>query len=573
MWSLKAKNEISIVISGEAGQGIQTLEDLLLKIMKSSGYHVFAYSEFMSRIRGGNNSMEIRIASDPVQSFVDRIDIFIPLGADAVYRFKERITSDTLIISQPDYLSNSPVGNMDNTVNFPLEETAKDIGGKIYLNVFILGMISALMKVDAAIVREAVRVHYQKLTEDKLEKNLAAVDIGYAFYTSEIKTKIDEVLIDPDVRNQNKPVLYGSEAIGIGSLAGGCNFISAYPMSPSTNVLVYLAGKSEKFGIVAEQAEDEIAAINMAIGAWYAGARAMVTTSGGGFALMVEAISLAGCMESPVVVHIGQRPGPATGMPTRTEQGDLLFALFSGQGEFPRLILAPGNKNDGINLACHAFNMADKYQIPVIILTDQYYLDSANDVGEIDLDNLKEEKYLTKTSSSYQRYKLTDDGVSPRGIPGWGEGIVCAGGDEHTEKGYNSEDFDIRINMVNKRLKKLDSLKSNAVIPRFISNEKYKYLLVSWGSTLETVTEALRIMNNRDIALLHFTQVYPLPDRVSDILKKAEKTVIIENNATSQFGKIIKLETGFDFDYKILKYNGMPFSVEEIVKKVTAFIK
>lgn len=292
----------------------------------------------------------------------------------------------------------------------------------------------------------------------------------------------------------------------------------------------------------------------------------MVTTSGGGFALMVEGVSLSGMLETPVVIHLGQRPGPATGLPTRTEQADLNFALYSGHGEFPRIILTPGTIEDAFYLSQQAFNLADKFQVPVFILTDQYLVDSYQNLPLFDLVSIKNEQYIVETDSGYKRYKITDNGISPRGIPGFGEGLVLSDSDEHDENGNITEDLDLRTRMVDKRLKKLDLIKREIIPPQLFGPENYKTLVVGWGSTCGVIKEALLKLGRKDIAFLYFKQVYPLFPMIGEYLKEAPKTVIVENNATSQFGQLIKIHTGRDFDQKILKYNGLPFSVEEITE-------
>ncbi|MFA6292417.1 MAG: hypothetical protein WC637_11575, partial [Victivallales bacterium] len=369
-------------------------------------------------------------------------------------------------------------------------------------------------------------------------------------------------------------LLNGAEAVGLGALAGGCNFVSSYPMSPSTGVLSFLAQNGSRFGIVVEQAEDEIAGINMAIGAWYAGARAMVTTSGGGFALMSEGLSLAGMLESPMVVHLAQRPGPATGLPTRTEQGDLELALYAGHGDFPRIILAPGNLEEGFCLAQKAFNLADKYQVPVFIMTDQFFVDSCYNTGAFSLGDVKIEKYFIETRREYKRYELTENGISPRGIPGFGEGLVCVDSDEHDQEGHITEDLNLRIKMVDKRMGKLGMMKNESIPPKLIGLVNYRNLIVCWGSTLNAVCEAVGILGGSDTAVLHFSQVYPLDgDAVAGLISKAEKTVIVENNATGQFERILKIHAGVGFSHRILKYNGLAFAADELAGKIGSVLE
>jgi 2-oxoglutarate ferredoxin oxidoreductase subunit alpha len=287
---------------------------------------------------------------------------------------------------------------------------------------------------------------------------------------------------------------------------------------------------------------------------------------------MVEGLSLAGMIESPMVVHIGQRPGPATGLPTRTEQGELFFVLYAGHGEFPRIILAPGTIEDCFYLAQKAFNLADQYQVPVFILTDQYLLESHYNIPSLDLKRIPLEIHFVETKQGYKRYQLTETGLSPRGIPGFGEGLVVLDSDEHDEEGHITEDLDLRTKMVNKRLKKLDLLMKDIIAPEFIGPKDYETLIIGWGSTYHIIREALERLGREDIAFLHFKQVYPLHPDIIQYIGKAKKRIIVENNGRAQLGQLIRLQTGFDMDQKILKYNGLPFSVEELEEQLKSIL-
>jgi 2-oxoglutarate ferredoxin oxidoreductase subunit alpha len=343
-------------------------------------------------------------------------------------------------------------------------------------------------------------------------------------------------------------------------------------MSPSTAVLTNLSAQDEQFGIVVEQAEDEISAVNMAIGAWFAGARAMATTSGGGFALMEEGISLAGMLESPLVIHLAQRPGPATGLPTRTEQGDLELALYAGHGEFPRIIYAPGNTEEAFTLTHRAFSESDRCQVPVFILTDQYFMDTYYNVPALDISKTRIQKHIVQTDPGYKRYLLTENGISPRGIPGFGSGLVTADSDEHDEEGHITEDMDIRTAMVDKRLRKVEAIRASSVPPVLTGPERYRNLVIGWGSTHPIISEAMELLDSGDTACLHFPQVYPLPPIASKFLEKAEKIIVVENNATAQFSRLLKISAEVRIDNAVLKYNGMPFTVEELVVRIGELI-
>jgi 2-oxoglutarate ferredoxin oxidoreductase subunit alpha len=312
----------------------------------------------------------------------------------------------------------------------------------------------------------------------------------------------------------------------------------------------------------------------MSIGAFYAGARSMIATSGSGFALMEEAVGLSGMIETPVVIYVGQRPGPAVGLPTRTSQEDLNLTLYSGPGEFARIIFAPGNFEDAFKLSQIAFNLADKYQIPVFILSDQYFAECYYNIPSLDLSDLKIENHIVKTDENYKRYQLTPDGVSPRGIPGFGVGVVVVDSDEHDEEGHITEDLDLRAKMVEKRFtKKMEKIREEVIPPELVGNEDYEILVLGWGSTYGTIKEVVNELDSDKIAFLHFKQVYPLSSDTGKYLKKALKTIIFENNINSQFGNLIKLELGFDIDETVLKYDGMPFSVEEVTNNLKKFLE
>ena len=563
--------DLSIVLSGEAGQGIQTLERLLMKMFKLSGRYVFSFSEFMSRIRGGNNSTEIRVSSERVGSFIERIDVFIPFGPGALARFHDRITGETVILGDPAFIEDRYRRGGYTVVEVPLSDIAKEIGGKTFLNLVVMGLFAGICGINGESARSQVRSYFSRAAAEVIEKNIGALAKGIEAGRSIARSWNIEIppATSPDASMEL--LFNGAEIIALGGIAGGCNFVSSYPMSPSTDVLVNFAKYSEEFGIVVEQAEDEICAVNMAVASWYSGGRAMVTTSGGGFALMTEGLSLAGATESPLVIHVGQRPGPATGMPTRTEQGDLLFALFAGHGEFPRIVYAPGNYVQGFNLTRKAFHVADTYQVPVIILTDQYFLDSNGTVPGLAVDSPMSASGIVATDEGYRRFRVTESGISPRGIPGYGTGIVCLDSDEHDEAGYITEDFSVRVEQMNKRMRKLQSMGPDSIPPDLYGPVDYRCLVVSWGSTLSCILEAIKASGRSDTALLHFSQVHPLHEDTKKYLERARYTAIVENNYGSQFGTLIRMHAGREFNRKILKYNGMPFSVEELAAEFKKF--
>jgi 2-oxoglutarate/2-oxoacid ferredoxin oxidoreductase subunit alpha len=564
-------NDISIVLCGQAGQGIQTVEKLFTCIMKANGYHVFATKEYMSRVRGGMNSTLIRISCKPVKAFINRIDILVGLNKGAVQHLKKRITAETLIIGEKKELEKE-VENKNKVLNIPFTQIASDIGSKVYSNTVAVGALISVLSIQSEDAIECLKQYFKGKPEEVLEKNIEAIKAGYEkavklenFRSIKIKASASDSV-------KKQILVSGSDAVGLGAIAGGCNFISSYPMSPSTAVLVFLAQNSRDFGILAEQAEDEIAAINMAIGAWYAGARAMVTTSGGGFALMIEGLSLAGMLESPIVIHLAQRPGPATGLPTRTEQGDLELALYAGHGEFPRIIFAPGTLEDAFYLTQKAFNLADKFQVPVFILTDQYFIDSYYNTEAFNLKTCTIEKHFIETSENYRRYKLTENGISPRGIPGLGRGFVCVDSDEHDEDGHITEDLELRTKMVDKRFRKLDLIKKVIIPPVLVGPENYRNLVICWGSTFNIILEAVNNLGRKDTAILYFNQVYPLHESTNELISKAKKTIVVENNAAGQFARLLKIHADVNISHNILKYDGLNFAADSIAEELNKLL-
>ncbi len=559
----KTPSGLTIVLAGEAGQGVQSIETMLVSALKKSGFYVFATKEYMSRVRGGVNTTEIRVSDKPVRAHADKIDILVALNDEAVLHLGKRITGATKIFGDSTQVHDKRL------INIPFQRVASEFGNAVYSNTVATGTICGMLGAGGEILYDVVKAVFAKKGDEIAGRNVEVAKSGYEIGKDLKEENIAgfEIKKNPEVKAHL--MLNGADAVAIGAIAGGCNACFAYPMTPSSSVFTALAGYSKKTGLVVEQVEDEIGVINMALGAWYAGARALVTTSGGGFALMTEGVSLSGAMETPVVIHLAQRPGPATGLPTRTEQADLNLALYAGHGFFPRIILAPGNTEEAFYLSAQAFNLADRFQAPVFILTDQYFVDSYYNIPGIKTENIKVEKHVVETAAGYKRYLLTKDGISPRGIPGYGAGLVAVDSDEHDEDGRITEDLDgVRQAMADKRMRKAGAIKKAALKPVLIGPKKYKNLIVSWGSNYNTVIEALEIIKDKGTAFLHFPQVYPLHASAASLLKAAKKLICVENNQTGQFADLIKLETGIDIRNRILKYNGMPFSVEELAERL-----
>lgn len=557
--------DISIVLGGAAGQGVQTVETLLVQILKKEGYFVFASKEYMSRIRGGSNSTEIRITTKKRRAFVKKIDLLFALDKEVVPHLKHRTTKRTVIIGEK-----SKVCDTDcSVIDIPFSRFAAELGHPIYTSTVAVGVVLGLLQADESVFHEYLRSHFARKGDEVVNKNIEAAKKGYAHGRHVAFVEgIEIVLPRNNKKSKDELLLEGIEAVGMGTVVAGCNYISSYPMSPGTGLLTYLAQHGDRYGIAVDQAEDEIAAINQGLGAWYAGARAVVTTSGGGFTLMTEGISLSGMIETPIVVHIGQRPGPATGLPTRTEQGDLNLALYAGHGEFPRAIFAPGSVEEAFLCMQQAFEVADRFQVPVIVLTDQFLLDSTTTVHPQDLVTVQWKNHIIKTSRDYQRYAITKDGVSPRGIPGYGTGLVGVDSDEHDTAGHITESHEVRLEQHEKRLRKYDGLLEETIAPVVVGNsKKAKMAVVTWGSNLGPVEEVLEILDDPQWMQVHFSQVYPLSPAGKKLLEK-KSVVVVENNAGGQFAHLLEREYGIRVEKKVLQYDGNPFAVEDLVSRL-----
>ncbi|MCF6461312.1 2-oxoacid:acceptor oxidoreductase subunit alpha [Clostridium sp. Cult3] len=550
--------DYSILVGGEAGQGMDTFARLLEKTLKRSGFHVFSHSDYMSRVRGGHNFFYIRFSDKPIYSYSSKVDIIFALNEETVGIHSTKLKENGIIIADTSIAKDKGV------IHLELIETAKSLRNpRVYTTVGL----GAILKYYGLPLEKGEEVIKEEFKDEIYRVNINALRAGYAMLDEEHKL---ETLED------GKIIINGNQAVGLGAIAAGCKFYCGYPMTPSTGVLNYIATHADDMGIAVDQVEDEVAALNMALGASYAGVRAMTGSSGGGFALMVEALSLAGMIEVPVVVINVQRPGPATGFPTRTEQGDLRFMIHAGHGEFPRMIMALRSPEDAFYQTARAFNIAEKYQIPVLLMSDQYLADSMTTQKPFDFRKIQIERYISGeeavTDEEYKRYKFTENGISPRILPGKVPGqVVLVDSDEHDEWGNITESDEIRTKMVDKRLKKFESLKEEVEEPWLIGDEKPKNLIVSWGSTYGAVREAVEKLIGEGVSIgaLVFGDIWPLPtNRLLELKDTAKKIIDVEQNATGQLDSLIREEALIKSTHKILKYDGRPFSGDELYARL-----
>lgn len=551
----------NILIGGAAGQGMETLASILEKTLKEKGFETFSIQDYMSRVRGGHNFFQIRFGNEEINSHSRKLDGILALNIDTVKLHIKDLKENGFVICDEE------VDFEDKRIyRLPLKATAKKIGNSRVFGSVALGAVLKLFNQDLSFVEDILKA---KFKEEIALKNLTAFEEGEKMlspkYEIESKGRNDNILIN------------ANDAIALGALAAGCKFYSAYPMTPSTSIMTYLASKMGKAEIVVEQAEDEISAINMAIGASYTGVRAMTGSSGGGFALMVEAVGLSSMLEVPLVIAEIQRPGPTTGLPTRTEQGDLSFVIYGTPGEIPKMVISVRDPSDAFYQTMRAFNLADKYQIPVILLGDQFLADNLRTVKPFDFDKVKIERYLSddnlEEGKKYRRYEVTKNGISPRIIPGkTPETSVLVDSDEHDEEGHITESSEVRIKMNDKRLRKMEYLKEELIEPLYIGGEKIDTLLVGWGSLYSPIKEAVKLLNEEGkekYGALVFGDIYPLPEKlIREKASKAKKLIDIEQNATAQLARLIREYTSIEFDKKILRYDGTPLSSEDIVSRI-----
>lgn len=562
------------LIGGEAGFGIMTTGVVFSKIATRSGYHIFDYVEYPSLIRGGHNAYEVHVMDSDVSHLSPTIDVLVCLNKETYDRHKSRLTKKSLVVYDQDELE---IKDDIKKIIIPFKKILSELKAQpIMKNTIALGASVGLLGGDVDELVKIITEQFAKKGEEVINFNKQFIHAGY----DAVKKNYSDFILTNLVKipGGEKLVLTGNDAFALGSVIADLKVYVAYPMTPSSTVLTDLAAWQETTSMVVRHAEDEISVINTAIGSSFAGARSAVGTSGGGFALMAESVSFSGITEIPIVIFIAQRPGPATGMPTWTEQGDLLFSVFSGHGEFPKIVLAPGDNEEMIEITAKAYNLADLYQMPVIVMSDMYLSESHKSVSKKFVDKFISEYKINRgklfdKKSKYLRYKITEDGISPMLRPGTPGYFYQANSYEHFEDGHTSEDAQPRLDQVGKRARKWATyLKNDFSMPKIYGDmEKSETVFVSWGSTKGIVLQAQKLLKSKgvDSAFIHFNHIYPLDKtKVVELFKQNKKYVLIENNSWGQFGKLLRMETGIDIKNQFLKYDGRPITAEEIVQKL-----
>jgi 2-oxoglutarate/2-oxoacid ferredoxin oxidoreductase subunit alpha len=565
----------TLTIGGQAGQGIKAIGLLLGKIATRLGKNVYTYSEYPSLIKGGHNLTQVSISKESVTAPRKSSEFWIALDQNTLnIHLTEFSDGCGIVFDEEKKYDLTRINKNASLFPVPLGKLAKEAGGSyIMSNTVALGAAIALLGADLQVFKDLLLEEFGQKGEQIVKINHLAAERGYNYALEHFAGK-KRIVLNKENTVEKKMVANANDTVALGAIAAGLQFAAIYPMSPISNILHVLAAYQEKFGYIYKQPEDEIAAINMAIGASFAGARSMTATSGGGFSLMVEALGLAAMMEIPLVIIDGMRPGPATGLPTWSGQGDLRFVLHAHQGDFPRIVLAAGDAEEAFRLTMQAFNLADKYQTPVIVLVDKNICEHDQSMPIINIADYEIDrgKFTTKKEEEFERYRLSDDGISLRSVPGSGNFFI-GNSYEHTTVGHDSEEIRDINNQMRKRMTKITTCALREDIsPKLYGPENADVTIVSWGSNKGSILQALKDFPN--VNFLHITWMSPFPgEAIKKILEKSRHIVNLECNYSAALGGLIKENTEIDIKDNFLKYDGRPFFPEEISDKLKSILK
>ena len=586
-------NAMTFQFAGAAGTGCDSQGVSWSRSLTRAGLWVFSQFDFESRIRGGHIFYHIRVSADPIHCHTQGTHVLLAFDQFAVTErandvlpggaaiFDERYDIDESVFAGKDVLP----------LKAPLIEMATEIGGnRVMANTAAVGVLIGLTAFDPKIIERALWENFTKRYPGSRGEDLAKANVNVlraAVELGETRAGDFDYELQPQPGGDDRILLNGNEAFAMGAIAGGCRFAAGYPMTPSSSILEYMAAHQEDYGIVFKHTEDEIAGILTAIGAAHVGVRALAATSGGGFCLMTEGLGLAGMTETPVVVVNVQRTGPSTGMPTRTEQGDLEFVIHASHGEFPRIVLAPGSLEECFEAGYRSFNLAERYQTPVIVMSDLYQAFAMKSVPrsaidfeavEIDRGELVSEAELDgwDHDTVYARHKVTDSGISARALPGHPRSVHMTSGDEHTERGFITESSVVRKQQMDKRMRKEELARTDDMRPpgRY-GAEGAEITLVGWGSTKGAIREAVDHLNAMGTSAdsLHFADIWPVPDSAKEALESSGRLIAVEQNYVGQLSNVLRSATGIDMDERILKYDGHQIGPDDILRSIEAEVE
>lgn len=568
--------DLNWAVGGEAGDGIDSTGKIFAQALSRAGRHVFTSKDFASRIRGGYTAYKIRTSVDELNSVVDRLDILVALTQRTIDENTDELHEGSVVIFDGERSWDADVPDEQIELDVPLKSLAEDAGGAIMQNVVALGAACEVANFPIEHLDSALEKRFGDKGQKLVENNQEAARKG----RDHVRENYDHDFgYDLETTDEDYVLLNGDEAIGMGALVGGCRFYAGYPITPATNVMEYLTGRIDSYGGTVIQAEDELSAINMALGAARAGARSMTATSGPGIDLMAETFGLIGTTETPIVIADVMRSGPSTGMPTKQEQGDLNATLYGGHGEIPRFVLAPTTIAECFHKTIEAFNLAEKYQTPVYLVSDlamavteQTFSPTEFDMSQVEIDRGKVvseedmEQYMDEQGRFMPHYDAAD-GISPRAFPGTAEGAHMTTGLEHDELGRRTEDTDERVRQVDKRNRKVETAQREEEWEvREFGDSSAPNLVLTWGSNEGAIREAMDELEI-DVRFISVPYIFPRPD-LTEAVENAEQTVVVECNATGQFADLIERDTLTRVE-RINKYNGIRFNADELAERIT----
>ncbi|MEW5960459.1 MAG: 2-oxoacid:acceptor oxidoreductase subunit alpha [Chloroflexota bacterium] len=573
---------VTIGIGGAAGDGLDKTGDTLARTAARLGLYVYAFNSYQSIIRGGHIWLQIRLSENKVHNHGDQLHALLALNEDSLERHAGAVEPGGIILFNSDKVNCDPLLLREGVqcLGLPIAQLSKPFGRllPVMQNSIMLGALLYWLNLDFQVTEQVLGDTFRHKGPAVIDQNVGIARAGYDY----ARQNFERSTMTWRFSHIHRPFVTGNEAVGMGAVAAGLKFYSAYPMSPASSLLHWLVARSEKLGVMVKQAEDELAVVNMAIGAGLAGARSMCATSGGGFALMTEAIGMAGIMETPVVILNVQRGGPSTGLPTRTEQGDLNQALGASQGDFPRVIMAPATVTDAFYTAVEAHNLAEEFQVPVIMLSD---LMLGEHPETLEPDALRADvpiergKLLSEAPAGYKRFALTLDHISPRVLPGTPDGAYVSASDEHDEEGVLiSDEFTneaIRRKMQEKRMAKLEAIRQKLPAPQLEGPARAEVTLVGWGSTWGAIHEAVEQLAGAGLTANHLHLKYLFPfqaEAVAEILSQSRRVIVVEVNSSGQFARHLRAETGIRAYATVLQYAGEPFTPGYITQAVQAIV-
>jgi len=571
-------SQLSWKVGGQQGEGIESTGEIFSIALNRLGYYLYGYRHFSSRIKGGHTNNKIRVSTTQVRSVADDLDILVAFDQETIdFNFHE-LRDGGIVIADAKFNPTIPEGSSVTLYAVPFTEIATNLGTALMKNMVAVGASSAVLDLDINVYQEVVEEIFGRKGQQVVEKNMEAIRAGAEFIKQQLGENIQTMKL-AKADGKKRMYMIGNDAIALGALAGGARFMAAYPITPASEIMEYLIKKLPSFGGTVIQTEDEIAACTMAIGANYAGVRTMTASAGPGLSLMMEAIGLAGITETPVVIVDTQRGGPSTGLPTKQEQSDLMAMIYGTHGEIPKIVMAPSTVQEAFYDMVEAFNLAEEYQCPVIVLSDLQLSLGKQTVEPLEYDKIEirrgklatEELPPLEGKDNFKRYEVTEDGISPRVLPGTPNGIHHVTGVEHAETGKPSEVASNRKAQMDKRLRKLNNIKFNVPVHTNIKHEDADVLIVGFISTRGAIEEAMERLESEGVKVnhAHIRLIHPFPtNELLPLVQNAKKVIVVEQNATGQLANILKMNVGHaDKIHSVLKYDGNPFLPQEVYSK------